>query len=380
MDIEKLTELFSSLSPLKINNNLCTRVITPKSGCNKCLEVCPNKSLSFQNGSWQVADCLYCGLCVAACPNNVFKLDEDHLLSQCSSNNSLLITCSPLWEKIKTRDKDIMKINCLSQLYPELILKLSADSQQVIIYINPDQCSECLNFSYFPLLKEIKKFPLSIENLNFITNLKNLKPFLTKNKTKEKNNQQNSRRLFLKSIFNSAKEVPQQLINSTFSSLAIETDDTNNHNENKKSTPDTKSTFTKRKLVYDLLQNKPNGIDPNRTLPYKNLRIDNCNFCGACTKLCPTKALTIVKDDADRKKLIFQPKLCTECDICQDICFFQGISWDNELTIADFLNNQPTPLLSTAKRTCSSCGQDFWQVPGDSDTCLLCKPKFTDNI
>ncbi|WP_420491954.1 NADH-quinone oxidoreductase subunit I [Neobacillus drentensis] len=54
-----------------------------------------------------------------------------------------------------------------------------------------------------------------------------------------------------------------------------------------------------------------------------------CNFCGACTTLCPTNALS--KEEKDGSITItLQPHKCVDCHQCEDICFFQNILLQDE--------------------------------------------------
>ncbi len=44
---------------------------------------------------------------------------------------------------------------------------------------------------------------------------------------------------------------------------------------------------------------------------------DICIQCGACTGICPTKALSINRQTME---VLFDPKLCTACEMCVSIC------------------------------------------------------------
>ena len=41
-----------------------------------------------------------------------------------------------------------------------------------------------------------------------------------------------------------------------------------------------------------------------------------CVFCGACTAVCPVRALVLLNE----KTLNFDPALCTGCLACRQVC------------------------------------------------------------
>ncbi len=44
---------------------------------------------------------------------------------------------------------------------------------------------------------------------------------------------------------------------------------------------------------------------------------ETCIQCGACTGICPTKALYI---DPETREVIFEPESCRGCELCVAIC------------------------------------------------------------
>jgi len=51
-------------------SNRCTRYISPKSQCTKCIDACPAEAIFLEDGkpSVQTDSCIECGYCVAICP------------------------------------------------------------------------------------------------------------------------------------------------------------------------------------------------------------------------------------------------------------------------------------------------------------------------
>lgn len=42
---------------------------------------------------------------------------------------------------------------------------------------------------------------------------------------------------------------------------------------------------------------------------------DDCDFCGICEKICPTKAIAITEDE-----ITTDPDLCMSCGACITVC------------------------------------------------------------
>ncbi|KUO49998.1 MAG: hypothetical protein APF76_05905 [Desulfitibacter sp. BRH_c19] len=368
MNLDFFSRLFSSLSPLKVRSELCSKQITPRSSCSKCLEICPTKGISFANEQLIVDQCNYCGNCVFVCPNHVFKLDEDFILNKVIKNQKLIIACPPMLKNINIANhEDILKVNCLHQLYPELIIKMICIIEELVVLIDTDFCKKCQGYDIANLHSSIKTFaPLINTNLSnkvsIITNPNDLS--LSKNKTNNPKENAN-RREFFKTIVSNTKKAPQEVLSYTLENLDIQKSTESKTGSLEKSKP------TKKKHILDLA--KTVHFKPDTLLPYKHLAVIDCNFCSACTKLCPTKALTIIEEE-NSKKLMFQPQLCTECNICMDICFTGKIQWQGNISNEDFLSGEPKLLATGVSMECKECNDEFWYVPGDTiKTCPWCK-------
>ena len=93
MNLFDLGQTIEGYASLDIQNTACSKVLSPLSTCQKCQEICPVQALSFADGQWSARECIGCGLCVIACPNHVFRLDEDILLQEASPDKPLLVSC-----------------------------------------------------------------------------------------------------------------------------------------------------------------------------------------------------------------------------------------------------------------------------------------------
>ncbi|MEG2836128.1 YjjW family glycine radical enzyme activase [Anaerorhabdus sp.] len=60
--------------------------------------------------------------------------------------------------------------------------------------------------------------------------------------------------------------------------------------------------------------------------------INMCNHCGECVATCPVKALTVVKG-----KVIWNPKICIDCDACIKTCKNLSSPKIREMTTKDLM-------------------------------------------
>jgi len=359
MDIEKIASFLQNLSPVTIRAQLCSRTITPKSSCSNCQKVCPVQAITLTGNGPKVEPCISCGLCIEACPNHVFKLNENNLLDINNKQiQTLILTCSLMLQNSeKTVQNSISKISCLGELYPELLIYLLSIFSKIIIIHDPKECSNC----FAQTLEE--KFQLDkfsnildeniTEKLMIVNDINKIKPYLNTQKTQPAHD----RRSFFKSIFTGSKELSQQILDSAL------------HQEipkNKKEKP------LKMYYLSEALKKQKN-IDYSKMLPYPKIKLTACNFCGACSKLCPTGALKINEEEKE-KRITFTPNLCTHCNICSDVCFYQGLSWENDTTLGEFINDEAQILGSAIEKVCDNCQQEYYDFDENQNLCFLCRP------
>ena len=54
-----------------------------------------------------------------------------------------------------------------------------------------------------------------------------------------------------------------------------------------------------------------------RTRGRIEIEIDDCIFCGICSRKCPTDAITVVRDE---KKWSIERMGCIQCSCCVEVC------------------------------------------------------------
>jgi len=360
MDIEKIAAFLQNLAPVTLSPELCSKIITPKSSCANCINNCPVQGINLTNQGPKVEQCIACGLCIEACPNHVFKLNENQLLEiDNKETRTLILTCSFLHQNIEQKLQNcVTKISCLGELYPELTLYLLASFSHVILIHNPQQCTDCLAQSLEDKLS-FHQFSNILEDfsgkISVVNNINEIKPYLDIHKPQPAHD----RRSFFRSIFTGTQNISKQVLD-----FALNQESPKNKKEKVKP--------LKKYFLAEALK-KQKALDYSKKLPYPKLNLTACNFCGACSKLCPTGALKIEQIE-NEKKITFTPNLCTHCNICRDVCFYQGLIWGEKVTVEEFLTDEPQVLGSAIQRVCANCQQDYYDLNEKENRCFLCRP------
>ncbi len=357
MGFFKLGSALDYLDPLKINSSKCLRNLSPLSSCQKCAEICPAGGLSFSDGQWRYDECHNCGLCAYVCPQKVFSLDRDKLAKL--KGQKVLVKCVQNAEKIE----GAVEVYCLQQFTLEEFVSFVKENEKVTLYLPADKCQSCAeNFYLEGLLLRLARLKIDLPNLVILDSAPKLAEW--QNAKKEPAEPLSRREFFstlsgkgqneLKSLAVKAAEAAEKAVDETLAKL----------NEEEK-------TFEALHLSSERQKFSQYLTEAVEYLPYHRLKSEKCNFCTACVRLCPTAALQIA-EEGEKKSLVFEPKLCNECDLCREVCLEKGLYWD-ELTWEEFQSENPLPLAEAQGQKCRKCQREFWQYPSDGELCRFCK-------
>lgn len=89
-----------------------------------------------------------------------------------------------------------------------------------------------------------------------------------------------------------------------------------------------------------------------------------CQACGFCSRICPTKAIT-VEDHGAVLDFFHSPQKCTGCGVCADHCPSGALS----VTAAESLEVHHVARCELPR--CTECGQ-LYQPSGNKPVCLEC--------
>jgi ferredoxin len=326
------------MTSLNVEPNLCTHLISPKSSCRSCVEHCPTKSISFSNKQIEIDEnCLECGICSTVCPTNALLLNRpplkqviSELFHQCEQNEKVYLHC----EKMPVSDKNVVSVSvpCLGMIPREAWVSILNKCQILTLYHTDSGCTSCeITTGETVWKKELdageKMAGSAMKITSDITHSAKPKSFDI------------DRRAFLSSFFNEIKATNKlafkELIGNsevlsyqekrqenTLSKVKRELDEVSLHLYEKMTNESALPYMNKRALFLAHLKEK-------ETLQkQKDIRLptitDDCNFCGACTILCPTDALKIDTEN-NQVSITLNPATCVDCSLCEDICFTNSI-------------------------------------------------------
>jgi ferredoxin len=104
--------------------------------------------------------------------------------------------------------------------------------------------------------------------------------------------------------------------------------------------------------------NPPDAVVPlPKGAPYGSLTMDTdaCTLCLSCVSLCPSGAL---KENPDSPQLRFQEDACLQCGICTTICPEKALGLDPRLNLGDDAL-RPRVLKEEEPFHCVECGKPF---------------------
>ncbi|MEA1962230.1 MAG: 4Fe-4S dicluster domain-containing protein [Bacillota bacterium] len=370
--LDTILSLLTNEDSLDIVNSMCPYHVSNRFTCQKCAEVCPTQGLHWENGEWVAAECMYCGKCVSVCPTGVFKLDEDVLLKKALQEEQLIITCAALSKDLPDEiQRKILTIHCLNQLYPELVVSLLAQINNLVIYTEENTCSRCMQFDILKLLQSLDMYGDFTEKIKVISGIEELEAYSGQHRGIEEGSQM-GRRDFFKVLFKGGKTTSRKIIEQKLTEFDNHSVD-QNQQENEKS----RSDLGKRKMLFNGLTKLQQGTIASplkEVLPFNNLKIEECIFCEICTRLCPANALKIVTEE-NRRSIQHSIVDCTGCGLCLDVCMAGKLSWGDPVQTEIFLENTPVTLASAEAQQCSNCKEYFYHYPADEELCFPCKKK-----
>lgn len=342
---------FQKARQLSISSANCLNRISPLAQCSICQQVCPEHALSFQDEQWTAVNCSLCGLCAMTCPTQVFQIDQ-HRLLQHEKEQPLNLCCT----QNSTAPAHALRLNCLQQFSPLMLLYLLYRYPKITIYLTPEQCQQCRHHWYVPgFLQQLEQYQIPAEQLQITTH-----SFEDPQPAVENQRRELFRDLFHRTEERSKKAVADTVekITATFSSAETSTSQT--------------EVFPARLPLYALYVKKQLPVYNEAQLPFRMMECMVCNFCGACTHICPTQALTLQEKEAE-KQLLFQPELCINCNLCQTVCMQHGLQWDDFMTQQQFLQT-PFLLAHSPEKICSQCEHEFYQWPAsEASACRFCR-------
>lgn len=336
LEATQLVGTFEKPIYVKLNEQLCAHSRAQKTGCTRCLDLCPTGAISPAGDHVDVDAmvCAGCGSCSAVCPSgaisydappveHVFQriqtlaatwrklsADTPHLLVHDGDHGLELIRLTARYGKGLPHNVIPMESAALAGFgHAEMLAALAGGFQSVTLLLSPATEADGLAFQ--------------VELANAIAGsyqVRTIDP-VDPDQLEELLYQEEQPAPAIQPILplGSRRQVAR------LAAKAL------NHNDK----------------VIPLPKGAPYGA--------VSLNLDSCTLCLSCVSLCPSGAL---KENPDMPQLRFQEDACLQCGICTNICPESALSLDPRLNLADTALT-PHVLKEEEPFHCVECGKPF---------------------
>jgi len=361
-------------SGISSSPELCQKVRFPKSTCRRCVDICPEKAISLDPGP-RISDlCSGCGLCVRACPTEVFESElypDRYFLDRVRTfldgregtgdGRELSIYC----QRAERPSTDAVGVPCLGIVGENVLFGAALAGCEEVNLIR-GSCERCrLKPAEHLLQSSIRR----ARALALGTGLDKVS-FTTVERAKEKRAPV-GRREMLSGMANRVRTSARTIASEGGTSLR--------EREKTKPAPNRANGAggsPGRKLLQSLLRGgRWEGAPPvayDRESPWARMRVDEdrCTACGTCVAVCPTDAVHAASEGGSRI-FSFRPSACTNCSLCREACAEDAITFEPEVWIADILQERAEVVATIGSGWCTICGD---LVPaGMGEVCPTCE-------
>ena len=354
------------MSTLVFDAARCVRTVTKFSECDKCVTVCPVRTMTIaDNGlpAFTPADCVDCGGCVGVCPSEALSLKRfstTEFFFDFAESDETLLSCRK-------------NVPCLAVLGVEHLMSLALVRDETLT-LDLGHCASCLIKD--PLYDQIVG---NVEEANYLLEaIESGKRIATEAVAFEEEGLEegidpHDRRAFLerlslkgavraKQAFDEAVEGADDLLREHDVDLAAVA------KIRQKELPD------RRKILFVALKRAPK---PSRyhTIAEEDISFasqkfidDSCTMCQMCYRICPTGALS---SDAKNSRIFFDAMMCVKCRACHDTCEPDALHLQPTFELKEFFEPTQRLLASFKVVRCDECGVHFPSVRGER-TCPRC--------
>jgi len=331
------------------NDSLCAHSRNEKTGCSKCLDVCPAGAIQTSGDVVSVDPgiCGGCGFCGSVCPSGAIQTDYPSLeviLGDLSNLHDNYIKAGGKNPTLVLFDNDYGNevINILSRHGSGLPANLIPYSMHSVGRVGHDILVSSIAIGYkkiFILLnpKKIKEFdflPKEIELANALLSGVAKNDNNTIKLIEESDPEKIGDKFYEKDGYTKIKPSSFVAVGAPRGILRAGIQGLSKSNNNKKD-------------IIPLPNNSPYGT--------VDINIDSCTICLSCVSACPAGAL---QDNPDSPQLLFREDACLQCGICAATCPEKAISLNSQFNLNDNAMSAKV-IIEDQPFDCIVCGKTF---------------------
>lgn len=346
----------SRIRPVYYNDNRCLIKISHLSQCNNCMDVCPVNGINVDVSGIELNDkCIDCGLCTSVCPTGSLYIQEptelslyNYIKEKCKKNNKVILTCR---QNDNFSSYEAFKVPCLGSLSLEFILGIDLMDSEIDIVFSNEKCGKCMCTRGIDMFLEKIKIAEKIEKDLDLKggSIKTMEKHsrIKKNKDIHLDEEFNGeRREFLSLITKPVKEIPYIAVSYILGT---------NMGENKSNANYANSAICRYPIFADVFNNIEDKKLANSAIEeyLKPSLVGECNFCRACSNLCPMGAIKYI-EKGEELKLVLLENSCSGCGLCSKVCFRNSLELEPK-NIEDLSCKKAKILTTGIKKECLVC-------------------------
>lgn len=364
--------------PVSLQVEQCLNGRHKDAGCRRCADACPAQAITLhpQNErsphgpllpQLNVEACVRCGLCLHACPTDVFSQSDppEVKLAQTISNLSdapLALICLQHPDPANTAAPVAVVVRhqrCLGSLSLSHLIDLSHNGQREL-WLDDTPCVAC------PIGHVQPRIVQTAVAANRLLQAFSCPPAIH---TSLSQPERLAAETSPKPLFEGNQ--PKLSRRGLFSALGKVAQPAEPHT-NPSSQPPTSGPVpvsqrlphhlpaSRGRLRQQLAQLGEPVEQPVETasLPFANIKIDAnaCSACRLCARFCPTEALRFVAD-AESFGISFKAALCLDCDICAVACLENAVNFESQLMASALISEERRWLAVGRLVACAGCGE-----------------------
>ncbi len=304
-----------------VEESRCLNAGAGAGSCTACLDVCPHEAVSLSElVKIDAIDCTGCGLCVRACPSQALEF-ENRIASGAAAR------CSKV-------NGSAQSVVCLAQLSPTDMLRLAGPSLELVLAHGA--CDGCaIGHASVP---EVARATADEAARLAAVQGRQLKVELGERATLD-DDRHSRRKVTRRQLFGGGLRETKRLAGEALAPLErllpAEPDE-----DGRRPVP---FELSRRYRAIEIADPEPEAL-----VPWRLPRVDDgCILCPACTRACPTDALSR-NFTVEGGALMLDPDRCVGCDACIDACPVKVLSMDDEVSWAELSGGpqeayRPTP-------------------------------------
>ena len=369
MDFLSLSEQMAGIDRqlITFNPEACLNATCRFAKCELCHEICPVDAIQpgqpYPNFSQN--ECVKCNACLPICPVGAFKAEDAVLnLLKCVSRfqlHSMEILCEKhpaTAEGSPTLDIAYQIRGCLAGLGSGAYLALFALGAENVI-MRTDACEACPWGTLYPRIEsQIQKAKTFLHAWEWDGRLSSI--------SKIPENEEHERPLWnTENLPISRRDLFRLSSQHSDFTLARELAGDYENEGHHPSHNQVRLLASIRKLI----ELNPPLQDPVLdSLGFAKLTVDvSCTACGACSRICPTEALSLERDTKEKYfRLRFYPERCIDCGVCIHACMPHSLTIDSKPSFQYvFGSTKPITLREGELTRCEGCKVWFASEVGE---------------